>query len=95
MKDVDWLVTYERVSGRTTKRVCSGYKQTGSTEAHSYPLDLEDWKTTIVDRKTGDAVDEKTFLAPEQCPMFAWNGTASSSPSSDAVLAWLRTRRAK
>lgn len=96
MKDVDWYVVREAQDARETKKKCDGYKSyTKNDGEHTYPLELVDSKVTIVNRRTGETVDERLFVAKSSCPWTASNGHAQSTVGTSEVVGWLRTRRTK
>jgi hypothetical protein len=56
---------------------------------------MVDTKLTIVEAHTAKVVAEKTFTAPDECPMVSINETVESRPSKEQYEAWLRSERAK
>ncbi len=96
MKEVDWYVVKEAQDARETKKKCDGYKSyTKNDGEHTYPLELVDSKVTIVNRRTGETVEEKMFAAKPTCPWTASNGRAQSTVGTSEILGWVRARRTK
>jgi hypothetical protein len=80
-------VVAEGQVARATQKRCA------DVAGYEYPLELEDLTVTIIDRRTGTAVDEKLMKAPSTCPPIIVDGHALSTVETNDVIAWLRVRR--
>lgn len=87
LKDVDLIATSEHIdTGRFKK--CSGY------EKGDVNLEAVEKKVVAYDRRTGNAVADKTFQPKDRCPSFVMvsaDGKGKNYVDEADVLAWLKT----
>jgi hypothetical protein len=94
MREVDWVAVAEALPPRKAG-TCPIPPESGSGPPTYAKFHLVDEEVTVVERKTARVIERKTFPASTQCPTFAYEGVAESSPDEAAMKRWLRDERSK
>jgi len=93
--NIDWIAIKKKGDEKGSK-TCSGYKKDDGTPGHDLTLVLREWTVLLIDRRTGDVVDKKTFPPDPECPMFTYRAAGEDSKDSDIsdepVEDWIRTK---
>jgi hypothetical protein len=92
LREIDWVAVAEGLPARKAG-TCVMPPESGSGPPTSARLQLVDEEITVLERKTSRVIDKKTFAASTQCPSYAYEGVAETSPDEAAIKRWLRDER--
>ncbi len=83
--DADWIAVTTDTTATLEGTKCE-YE-----DGRSYPIELQTWTVTILERRTKREIAHKAFKPSRyDCPSFAMGGHARLFPDTDPILAWIR-----
>jgi hypothetical protein len=94
IREIDWIAVAQELPARKAGTCKFAPDAPGGSPIYA-KHHLVDEEVTIVERKTSNVIEKKTFTATTDCPTSEYEGVATSSPDEAEIKRWLRDARSR